>query len=765
VKYFLIIFTIFTFYGKADEKISFNDQILPILSDKCFFCHGPDEKKRKGKLRLDTFEGAIKIKKGKSAVVPGSPEKSQLLFRILHDDEDEIMPPPDSDLRLTSKEKKLIEQWIKEGAGWETHWAFNPVQKQNIPQIAEKTGNGIDNFVFKRLAKESMTFSPETDPNTLIRRLSLDLTGLPPTPEQVDNFLNDKSKNAYGKVVDRLLKSNDYAEHMSSWWLDGARYADTDGYQNDRYRYHHVWRDWVIQSFQSNQPFDQFVIEQLAGDMLPNATLKQQIATGFGRNHRINSEAGSIPEEWQTEYVADRVDTFGTLFLGMTMGCARCHDHKYDPITQKDYYQLFAFFNNVPEFGTGPNNGNSPPYIKIPKSWPKLKAEENKLIVPAALKWQKDGKFAGGVRRPVPGKPDTLMVMHEMKKPRDTYLLERGVYNMPDKSEKLSPSVPAILDTVPGLKPKNRLELAKWLTHSKNPLFARVMVNRIWQQYFGTGFIATSENLGTQGERPSHPELLDWLATEFINSNWNLHHLHKLIVTSRTYKQSSVMTPESVEKDPKNRLMARGARFRLHAFSIRDQALIASGLLTRKIGGPSTKPYMPKNIWKAFSNNKYVQDKGDKLYRRSLYTYWRRTIPPPTMMNFNAAEREVCEVRKDKTNTPLQALTLMNNITFIEAARFLAERTLKEGGQSVKEQINYAYRLSLGRNASANELQVMMEGFKFFKSDFAQRTGEAHKLLQIGEKPRDKNLDITTHAAMTMLASSILNLDEMITRE
>ena len=745
----------------AESKVSFNDQILPILSDKCFHCHGPDEKNREADLRLDTFEGAVEGK----ALVPGRPDKSEMITRIHTNDEDDIMPPEDSSLKLTDKEKALLSQWIKEGAKYEKHWLFTPIKKTNSPVSKDKwPQNEVDNFVLAKLKQEGLTPSKATDKRTLIRRLSLDLTGLPPSPQELESFVNDKSPKAYSKVVERLLKSDQYAEHMTAWWLDGARYADTDGYQNDRYRYHHVWRDWVIQSFQENQSFDQFVIEQIAGDMIPNATLRQQIATGFGRNHRINSEAGSIPEEWQVEYVADRVDTFGTLFLGLTMGCARCHDHKYDPLSQKEYYQLFAYFNNVPEYGTGPNNGNSPPYIKVPKSWPNLKPGENKLIVPEAIKFQKKKQF-NAVIRPVPGDKTTLMVMQEMKEPRKTYLLERGLYSEPDKSELLAPKVPAVLDIVPGKKPTNRLELAKWLVHPKNPTLARVMVNRIWQRYFGTGFVATSENLGTQGERPSHPELLDWLASKFIESGWNMHELHKLIVNSATYKQSSQMTPESVQKDPKNRLLARGARYRLHAFSIRDQALAASGLMVNKLYGPSAKPYMPKNIWKAFSNNKYVQDKGDNLYRRSFYTYWRRTIPPPTMMNFNAAEREVCEVKKDRTNTPLQALTLMNNKTFVEAARFLAERMIKEGDSTIQSQIIQGYKLTLCREPSANEMSVMLKAFKQFKEEFSKNEKEAEKLLDIGEKPRDKTLKIPTHAAMTMVASALLNLDEMVTRE
>ena len=746
----------------AESRVSFNDQILPILSDKCFHCHGPDEKNREADLRLDTFEGAVEGK----ALVPGRPDKSEMITRIHTDDEDDIMPPEDSSLHLTDKEKALLSLWVKQGAQYEKHWLFNPIKKVTAPKIKNSWANSVvDKFILAKLELEDLVPSEKANKNTLIRRLSLDLTGLPPNPQEVENFINDKSPNAYEKVVDRLLKSDQYAEHMTAWWLDGARYADTDGYQNDRYRYHHVWRDWVIQSFQENQPFDQFVVEQIAGDMIPNATLRQQIATGFGRNHRINSEAGSIPEEWQVEYVADRVDTFGTLFLGLTMGCARCHDHKYDPISQKEYYQLFAYFNNVPEFGTGPNNGNSPPYIKIPESWPNLKPEENKLIVPEPMKWQKPDKKQNAVKRPVPGNKSTLMVMQEMKEARKTYLLDRGLYSEPDKSEVLKPKVPAVLDIVPGKKPTNRLELAKWLVHPKNPAFARVMVNRIWQRYFGTGFVATSENLGTQGERPSHPELLDWMATKFIESGWNMHALHKLIVNSAAYKQSSQMTPEAVQKDPKNRLLARGARYRLHAFAIRDQALAASGLMVNKLYGPSAKPYMPPNIWKAFSNNKYVQDKGDNLYRRSFYTYWRRTIPPPTMMNFNAAEREVCEVKKDRTNTPLQALTLMNNKTFVEAARFLAERMINEGGSTIQSQIIQGYKLTLCREPSANEMSVMLKAYKQFEEEFSKNEKDAEKLLKIGEKPRDKTLKTPTHAAMTMVASALLNLDEMITRE
>ena len=599
----------------------------------------------------------------------------------------------------------------------------------------------------------------------LIRRVTLDLTGLPPTPVEIEAFVKDKSPDAYEKVVDRLLSSSSYGEHMASFWLNAARYADTDGYQNDRYRYQWVWRDWVIMALNENKPFDEFVIEQLAGDMLPNATLKQQIATGFGRNHRINSEAGSIPDEWHVEYVADRVDTFGTVFLGLTIQCARCHDHKYDPISQEEYYRLFAYFNNVPEWGIGPNNGNSPPFIKVPESWPELSPEENTKIAPGPLAFQGKNQYSGGVVRPKPGDKTTVMVMEEMDKPRNTYLLRRGLYNMADKSKELAPGVPKSTDSIEGRVPGNRLELAKWLTHPNHPLLARVTINRYWQRFFGTGLVRTSENFGTQGEPPSHPALLDWLATEFIAQKWDMKAIHKLIVTSATYRQSSTLTKQLVERDPENRLLARGPRMRLSAFALRDQALFVSGLLVDKLYGESAKPYMPPRIWKSISNNTYKQDHGDQLYRRSLYTYWRRTIPPPTMATFDAAEREVCIVRKDKTNTPLQALTLMNNITFVEASRFLAERMLREGGNNIRQQITHGFRLTTGRTPHARELSLLETTHAYYQTHFGRETGAAAKLLSVGEKPHDKKLDANQLASMTMVASTLLNLDETITKE
>ena len=667
------------------------------------------------------------------------------------------MPPPETHKVVTPDEARILRDWIEQGAPYERHWAFVSPKAPAVPTSSE-VANPIDAFVRARLQSEQLLPSPEAALPALIRRVSLDLTGLPPTPEEVGIVLDDPSPGAYKRFVDRLLASPHYGEHMAATWLETSRYADTDGYQNDRYRYHWAWRDWVVQAFNRNLPFDQFVIDQLAGDMLPNATLHQQVATGFCRNHRINSEAGSIPEEWQAEYVADRVDTLGTVFLGITLGCARCHDHKYDPITQKEYYQLFAYFNNVPEFGTGPNNGNSPPFIPIPAKWPNVPAETS-AVTPTPMQWQKPGQYSGGVRRPKPGDDSTLMVMQEMQEPRTTYLLQRGIYNQPDKSEALAPAVPSILANKDTEFPANRLGLAQWLTHPSHPLTARVAVNRYWQHFFGQGLVRTSENLGVQGEVPSHPKLLDWLAAEFVASGWDVKAMHKRIVLSATYRQRSESNAELLALDPENRLLARASRPRLPAFAIRDQALAASGLMVHQLYGEPAKPYMPKKIWRAISNNTYRQDTGANLYRRSVYTYWRRTIPPPTMMTFNAGDREICTVRQSRTNTPLQALTLLNNVAFVEAARTLAESMLENGG------IDYGFKRVFGRPGSQQQLKLLHKDFEAYYAHYQMHKEEAVALLNTGESTVSANRDATRLAAMTLVASTILNLDESLTRE
>lgn len=744
------------------KPIDFNRDVRPILAGKCFACHGPDARVREADLRLDVRSSALAV------IRPGNPAKSELLERVSHSDLDLVMPPRSTGKQVTKREAAILREWIRQGAPYEDHWAFVPPAITEPPPVenSQWAGNGIDRFVLTHLQKEGLEPSPAAGKATLIRRVTLDLTGLPPAPEEIREFLGDNSPDAYEKLVDRLLASPRYGEHMAGDWLDAARYADTDGYQNDRYRHMHPWRDWVIFAFNENLPFDQFVIEQLAGDMLPNPTLEQQIATGFCRNHRINSEDGSIPAEWHVENVVDRVDTLGTVFLGLTVGCARCHDHKYDPISQTEYYRLFAYFNNVPEWGIGPNNGNSPPFITVPESWPNVSPEENHALTPAPLKLRRAREEAGnGLQRPQPGGPETVMVMQEMETPRPTYRLLRGQYNMPDESELLTPGVPDRLNTVPGPMPANRLELAKWLVHPKNPLTARVTVNRYWQRFFGVGLVKTSENFGTQGELPSHPELLDWLAMEFVRSGWDIKAIQKRIVTSATYCQSSVVTPELLRRDPENRLFARGPRFRLPAFVLRDQALAASGLLVESLGGRSVKPYMPPKIWEQISNNKYQQDHGANLYRRSVYTYWRRTIPPPTMRNFNSGDREVCTVRTERTNTPLQALTLLNNMTFVESARFLAERMIQGGGETPEARLTYGFQLMTGRPPQEEELALLASAHQAMTAKYNDHPDQAEQLIAVGERPRDASLDPIEHAAFTMIASLILNLDESITKE
>ena len=736
--------------------LNYARDIRPILSDACYNCHGPDKKARKAKLRLDNRLAAMES---------GVFSDGEMMARLTSNDPEMLMPPPDSNRVLSDEDRSKLVQWLKAGAEWpkdDRHWAFVPPVQPKIPELQSKwEGNGIDAFILQRLKKEQLTPSAEADKATLIRRVTFDLTGLPPTTQETLAFINDRSPKAYEKVVDRLLASARYGEHMALGWLEASRYADTDGYQNDRLRYMWVWRDWVIKALNDNMPFDRFVTEQMAGDLLSDRNFFTQVATGFNRNHRINSEGGSIPAEWIVEYVADRVETMGTMFLGLTLTCSRCHDHKYDPIAQKDFYRLFAFFNNIAEAGLGPNNGNSPPFVTVPKSWPDLSDEEAKFVVPEPVKIK---VVQTSVPRPQSGAPNTVMVLHELNQPRDTYLLNRGQYDQPDKSEKLQPATPPILGTWNNNWPRNRLGLAQWLMDSEHPLTARVTVNRMWQHYFGLGLVKTSENFGVQGEHPTHPELLDWLATEFIRKKWDLKAMHKLIVTSATYRQTSEIKPKLLNRDPENRLLARGPRKRLTPYAIRDTALFTSGLLNGQIGGPSVKPYMPPGIWKSISNAAYKQDKGARLYRRSMYTYWRRTIPPPTMMTFNAAEREVCIVRKDLTTTPLQALVLMNNKTFVEAARFLAERALRLRITEPHKRLEWVFHTVLSRNPTQDELEVLVADLNLYLNDFTKRPEDAKKLLMVGDKKADANLSASELAAYALVISTIFNLDEAITQ-
>ena len=740
--------------AQADE-LNFGRDIRPILSDSCYHCHGPDGDAREGDLRLDDRATVLT-----SRVLTSG----EMLKRLTSNDPDVRMPPK-SKRNLADKDRAKLLEWVKAGAAWpedDRHWAFVPPSRPELPKVEhpEWTRNAVDHFVLARLQQDKLEPSPEADRATLLRRVSYDLTGLPPTLTELDSFLADKSGNAYERAVDRLLASDRYGEHMALGWLEASRYADTDGYQFDRLRYMWVWRDWLISALNENKPFDRFVIEQIAGDLLPDRNFFTQVATGFNRNHRINSEGGAIPDEWIVEYVADRVDTAGTMFLGLTMSCSRCHDHKYDPISQKDFYSMFAFFNNIDEAGLGPNNGNSPPFIQVPESWPNLNQKEAKFVVPQALAIT---VVQVSVPRPQRGAPNTVMVLHDRAELRDTYRLIRGQYDQPDKSEKLLPATPPALGAWNDKWPKNRLGLARWLTDPAHPLTARVTVNRFWQHYFGLGLVKTSENFGVQGDQPSHPQLLDWLATEFVRSGWDVKAMHRLIVSSATYRQGAVVSAKMLEFDPENRLLARGPRKRLSPNALRDGILFTSGLLVEKTGGPSVKPYMPPGIWSSVSEAKYKRDKGESLYRRSLYTYWRRTLPPPTMMAFNAAARETCIVRTDETTTPLQALTLMNNITFVEAARHLAERVLKEEGLSPRQRVALVFRMVTGREPQPKELDVMMADLGIYQKDFKNNPEAAKQLLAIGEKPNDPNLDAGELAAYTLIANTFLNLDEAIT--
>lgn len=795
--------------------VEFNRDIRPILSDACFHCHGPDQAKRKAKLRLDTEAGAKLDLGGHQAIVPGDLTRSEMFQRITSRMESERMPPSRSGRQLSARQIELIRRWIEQGAKWQRHWSLIPPQRPTPPVVEDRNWirNSIDAFILSRLEREGLVPSAQADRATLIRRVTLDLTGLPPTPTEVAAFLADSSPDAYEKVVDRLLASPRYGERMVLEWLDAARYADSNGYQSDRTRTMWPWRDEVIDALNRNQPFDQFTVEQLAGDLLPQATLSQKIASGFHRNHMLNGEGGRIPEESRVDYVVDRVDTTATVWLGLTLGCSRCHDHKFDPFTQKEYYQLFAYFNNVPESGSVDRGGSAAPVIPLPTSdQTRQIAAMNQTIadlekqlkaVTAKLRltphdWQRR-TVASLTRAPAPVSallniPDRLqaisaerqplekklaetrqaltnvnnaitqaMVMEDRPQPRDTFLLIRGVYDKP--GDKVSPGVPAHFSPLPRGAPNNRLGLARWLVDPSNPLTARVAVNRAWQLLFGTGLVKTAEDFGVQGEAPSHPELLDWLATELVRTGWDVKALHRLIVTSAAYRQSSRLTPALRERDPDNRLLARGPRYRLSALTIRDQALALGGLLVELLGGPPVKPYQPPGIWEdmTFGQIRYQQDKGGSLYRRSLYTFWRRTVGPTTM--FDTAARQICTVRQARTNTPLQSLILMNDVTYVEAARVLAERLMTQGGTTLEERIELAFRLATARQPTEAERKILVQAFQRVLRQYQADRDAAVKLVSVGEAPRNPKLDVVELAAYTGLATLVMNLDEVISKE
>ena len=954
--------------GNIPDKVDFNYHIKPLLSDRCYACHGPDEKARKAKLRLDQKDEAFKaLKDGGFVIKPGNPDQSEVIRRITTSDPDDHMPPPKSNLSLSADEIELLRRWVQQGAEWSKHWSFIPLRPIDNPAAS------IDKFVRARLELEGLKPAPEASKERLIRRVTFDLTGLPPTLQEIDDFLAGKSPDAYERVIDRLLASPAYGERMAVDWLDVARYADTYGYQADRFNHLWPWRDWVIQAFNKNLPFDDFIIWQIAGDLLPNATREQKMATAFHRNHRQTNEGGSVDEEFRVEYNADRVNTTASAFLGLTMECARCHDHKYDPIKQKDYYRMFAFFNSTDESGlyshftdaipspalllyegdqekrheelkraivknenkvarhslvqTGEvahytfdagkgTNAVSSNYTAklndVPKTvpgkfgdalkfdgensvtidkvanfkrsdpfsfsfWLNIPEERDEIVVmhhqqagsdagyngyqfilengrasfglihfwpgnalkvrtrekfplnqwvhvvitydgssrAAGVKIFRDGReadlevvrdslykdFANGVpltlaarfrgRGFKDGMIDDLkiydrclvadidpelkklrddentlvnsvreiMVMGDAPQPRPTFVLKRGAYDA--HAEQVDPGTPdAIMPLDPSL-PRNRLGLAKWLVDPQNPLTARVIVNRYWQMFFGRGIVVTAEDFGSQGQLPTHPELLDWLAKHFMDSKWDPKALAKTIVMSATYRQSSQASPELLARDPENRLLARGPKNRLTAEMLRDNALAAAGLLVRKIGGPSVKPYQPEGLWEEKSGGwKYDMDKGEGLYRRSLYTYWKRASQHPMMITFDAAERNSCIVRRQTTTTPLQALVLLNDTQFVEAARKLAERTIREAGADENGRVKYMFRLLTSRQPSDRELQVL-EALLDEQAPLFADNQRADALAKVGEAPVESDAPKRELAAYTVLANALLSFDDV----
>ncbi len=1031
--------------ARLPKQVDFNFHVKPILSDRCYACHGPDENAREADLRFDTEEGAFQAigeAKDHFAIVPGDVEESEMYSRMITDDPEMMMPPPESNLELSDYEVAVLTRWIEQGAEYKKHWSYIKPKKVALPEVAEagKANNEIDHFILDRLKRENLNLSPEATQETLIRRLSFDLTGLPPKLEDIETFLNDKSPQAYEKVVDRLLASPAHGERMASQWMEISRYADTHGYQDDQFRYMWPWRDWVIKAYNENLPYNKFVEWQIAGDLLPDATQEQIMATGFNRNHVQNVEGGIIEEEYRVENVADRTNTLGKAFIGLTMECARCHDHKYDPISQADYYEMFAFFNNTDEVGRIPRDGGEAPgpallltdeeteaqltflKEKIKDQEEKLKEIQQKeqpsferwfaegkvkqllnqktpsgqiayfpmgqashekfkeldetegkvgkatlfngidgagLDLPAfersdpfslsfwmksppvkdyagilsyssgyyggyrgyevlltgdklefrlshefpynalqvmtkqplkAEQWQQltltydgssqasgirlylDGEemavdilrdnlyqssipnnsqfgnnrylrlgtrdnekgFAGGaldelmvferelsppevlllsgkqdkLSQLISKKPDDLstvekkglwqfystqstayqkelrtlqklrlaendtlssvpkmMVMGDKEEIRPTYLLERGGYDAHGKE--VSPGTPEQVFGFPENLSPNRLGLARWLTHPDNPLTARVAVNRLWQQFFGEGIVGTPDDFGSQGNLPTHPALLDWLAVEFMNSDWDVKAMQKLIVMSATYRQSSQASLELLKYDPGNMLLARGPSHRLPAEMIRNNALAASGLLVSKIGGPSVKPYQPPGLWKEKASivgeREYKSGKGDDLYRRSLYTYWRRTIPPPSMLTFDADARNVCTVERQVTSTPLQALILLNDPQYVEASRMLAERIQKEGGEALETQLNYGFKLLTGRDALNDEIKVFEKMYQDELAKYKAEPENAEALLSVGEYPRDSQLDLSKTAALAIVTNVMMNHDEFYT--
>lgn len=808
-----------------EAPVDFAREILPVLSDKCFVCHGPDSASQSD-LRLDSLESATEDRGGYRAIDPENPADSELLARI--NSEDDPMPPSDAEKQLTAREKQLLQHWVMQGGNYAQHWSFvTPVKHQPYDNLT----HAIDSLVGERLQREGIDFAPEADRAVLGRRVSLILTGLPLEPDQLQRYLADESENAYEKLVDELLTSPRFGEHQARYWLDAVRYGDTHGLHLDNRRGIYPYRDWVVRSFNENLPLDDFITWQIAGDLLPDPTLDQLVATGFVRLNPSTGEGGAISEEFQMKNNFDRVETLGTVFLGMSLTCARCHTHKYDPVEQTEYYRLMAFFNNTAEPALDGNSYTYGPTVRVPadqmawSQWQHLRDQIDRLMSslqianvnmdevvahakartsekkeseeepenktddiwdPLATKgsWEQcsqreqlrmlaseEGPLAElGLREQASQLLQelttaeesftTTLVAKELDKPRETRLLKRGEYDLPD-GDPLVPGVLNILTPLPDEAPRNRLGLAQWLTAPDHPLVARVLVNRIWQRTFGAGLVRTPEEFGLQGQQPTHPELLDWVAVELIESGWDLKKMLRAMVTSRTFKQSSAWRDDI--DDPENILLARGASYRLDAEVLRDIGLWASGLLDPQMGGEGVKPYQPPGMWAALAHpasntKKYERDQGERLYRRSLYVYWKRTSPHPMMTLFDAPDRESSCVRRGRTNTPLQSLGLLNETQRMEMGRGLAARLIRSSDDP-QQRINLMFQLVAGREASESEIDLCVKLVDQMQHRYSEAPQDAEALLTVGDAPRDETIESVEHATWTQLAITMLASD------
>ena len=771
----LVVLAILVTAAVQASEPNFNRDVRPILSENCFLCHGQDPEHRGGDLRLDIREEAVAVRDGIAAIVPGDPENSEIIRRILSDEPAVVMPPADAHLPAIPPEQiDTLKRWIAAGATYEPHWAFVPPEKPGVPAAT----HAVDYFIDQRIAEEGITANPEADSETLVRRIFLDLTGLPPTPEDIDAYLADPAPDRWDRLIDRLMDSPHFAERMAVPWLDGARYADTHGYSIDDHRDMWAWRDWVIHAFQQNQRYDQFVLEQVAGDLIPDATPDQIAATGFLRNSMNTHEGGIIPEEYRVAYTVDKVDAVSTSILGLTMTCAQCHDHKYDPISQREFFSMYAFFNTSSEPGHGATNASTPPVMEYtsPLGDGGMQGLRDRV---AELEFLKENPPPNLKHRWEPavqsideeirvlqldidrGKT-TVMVMDHKPELRKTHILIRGAYDQ--HGEEVRPGVPAVLpplETIENPDDPTRFDLARWIIQPDHPLTSRVAVNRLWQMVFGRGIVETAGDFGNQGSWPSHPELLDWLAVDFVESGWDMRHVLRTILTSETYRRSAATTPEQQEKDPRNETLARSPRTRLPAETIRDSALAVSGLLNPAIGGPGVFPPQPE-LWseishfgwkRPFTAQLFLPGRGDSEHRRSVYNFWKRTSPPPVMSIFDAPTRETCAVTRSATNTPLQALVLMNEPQFVEAGTALGLRMLEHGGASAADRIAFGFRLATGRLPDAREQDVLENALTRHFERFTNNPEDAQSFAGTPEQ-----------AAYALLGSTLLNLDEFINR-